>query len=107
MLHCLRRWLRVAAQSRIGPPFGGRGGNSRDIEVVIWLGRSLILVFEPYVIRHVAIDRGESYQTLPFVRPGGGILPRISGWPKVERVCLAPYGREQHHAWLLPRRLAP
>ena len=33
-----------------------------------------------------AIDRGESYQTLPFVRPGGEILLRISGWPKVERV---------------------
>ena len=32
-----------------------------------------------------AIDRGESYQTLPFVRPGGEILLRISGWPKVER----------------------
>ena len=33
-----------------------------------------------------AIDRGESYQTLPFVRPGGDILLRINGWPKVERV---------------------
>lgn len=29
---------------------------------------------------------GESYQTLPFVRPGGEILLRVSGWPKVERV---------------------
>lgn len=28
----------------------------------------------------------EPYQTLPFVRPGGDILLRISGWPKVERV---------------------
>ena len=36
-----------------------------------------------------AIDRGESYQTLPFVRPGGEILLRISGWPKVERVLQA------------------
>ena len=36
-----------------------------------------------------AIDRGESYQTLPFVRPGGEILLRISGWPKVERVLRA------------------
>ena len=86
------------------------------------------------------IDRGESYQTLPFVRPGGEILLRISGWPKVERVLQAidavealgidaadaapdhwrhlhnrliagepprPYGREQHQAWLLRRRLAP
>ena len=36
-----------------------------------------------------AIDRGETYQTLPFVRPGGEILLRISGWPKVERVLQA------------------
>lgn len=33
-----------------------------------------------------AIDRGEPYQTLPFVRPGGDILLKIEGWPKVERV---------------------
>jgi hypothetical protein len=36
-----------------------------------------------------AIDCGESYQTLPFVRPGGEILLRLSGWPKVERVLQA------------------
>jgi hypothetical protein len=29
---------------------------------------------------------GEPYQTLPFVRPGGEILLRIEGWPKVDRV---------------------
>jgi len=33
-----------------------------------------------------AIAPGESYQTLPFVRPGGEILLRINGWPKVNRV---------------------
>ena len=33
-----------------------------------------------------AIDRGEPYQTLPFVRPGGDILLKIEGWPRVERV---------------------
>ena len=32
---------------------------------------------------------GEPYATLPFVRPGGEILLRISGWPKVERVFAA------------------
>jgi hypothetical protein len=37
-----RRWLRVTAQSRVGPPFGGHGGNSRDIEVVIGLVRGLV-----------------------------------------------------------------
>ena len=33
-----------------------------------------------------AVDQGAPYQTLPFVRSGGDILLRISGWPKVERV---------------------
>ncbi|GAA4219005.1 DUF2840 domain-containing protein [Sphingomonas endophytica] len=33
-----------------------------------------------------AVDPGEPYQTLPFVRPGGDILLRVEGWPKVERV---------------------
>lgn len=36
-----------------------------------------------------AVGAGEPYQTLPFVRPGGEILLRISGWPKVERVLCA------------------
>lgn len=31
-----------------------------------------------------AVSAGEPYQTLPFVRPGGEILLRIHGWPKVE-----------------------
>ena len=29
---------------------------------------------------------GEAYQTLHFVRPGGDILLKIEGWPKVEQV---------------------
>ena len=33
-----------------------------------------------------AVASGERYQTLPFVRPGGEILLRVDGWPKVERV---------------------
>jgi hypothetical protein len=33
-----------------------------------------------------AVATGERYQTLPFVRPGGDILLRMDGWPKVERV---------------------
>lgn len=33
-----------------------------------------------------AITPGEHYQTLPFVRPGGDILLKMEGWPKVERV---------------------
>ncbi|MCB1393590.1 DUF2840 domain-containing protein [Nitrobacter sp.] len=35
------------------------------------------------------VGAGEPYQTLPFVRPGGDILLRIVGWPKVERVLAA------------------
>ena len=33
-----------------------------------------------------AVDRGEPFQTLPFVRPGGEILLKIESWPKVEDV---------------------
>ncbi len=33
-----------------------------------------------------AIAPGSAFQTLPFVRPGGEILLKIEGWPKVERV---------------------
>ena len=32
-----------------------------------------------------AVARGEAYQTLPFVRPGGDVLLKIESWPKVER----------------------
>jgi hypothetical protein len=35
------------------------------------------------------IGRGEPFQTLPFVRPGGDILLKIESWPKVERVLQA------------------
>ncbi|MGO4683509.1 DUF2840 domain-containing protein [Hyphomicrobium sp. 2TAF46] len=36
------------------------------------------------IVRAVCV--GEPYQTLPFVRPGGAIVLRLDGWPKVERV---------------------
>ena len=39
------------------------------------------------VVRSVA--RGETYQTLPFVRPGGEILLKVESWPRVERVLQA------------------
>ena len=39
------------------------------------------------IVRTVA--RGEAYQTLPFVRPGGDILLKVDSWPKVERVLQA------------------
>ncbi|MBP2277034.1 DUF2840 domain-containing protein [Sphingomonas sp. PL20] len=36
-----------------------------------------------------AVGAGEPFQTLPFVRPGGDLLLKIEGWPKVERVLQA------------------
>ena len=36
-----------------------------------------------------AVGPGESYSTVPYVRPGGEILLRLSGWPKVERALQA------------------
>jgi hypothetical protein len=33
-----------------------------------------------------AVMPGQRHATVPYVRPGGEILLRISGWPKVERV---------------------
>ncbi|MCA1537733.1 DUF2840 domain-containing protein [Bradyrhizobium sp. NBAIM03] len=36
-----------------------------------------------------AVEAGQRYQTLPFVRPGGEILLRVDSWPKVERVLQA------------------
>lgn len=33
-----------------------------------------------------AVQPGERYSTVPFVRPGGESLLRIAGWPKVEKV---------------------
>ena len=33
-----------------------------------------------------AVAANEAYTTLPFVRPGGDILLKIEGWPKVEKV---------------------
>ena len=33
-----------------------------------------------------AVEAGAPHQTLPFVQPGGEILLRVDGWPKVERV---------------------
>lgn len=36
-----------------------------------------------------AVAAGSPFQTLPFVRPGGEILLRVNGWPRVERVLQA------------------
>jgi hypothetical protein len=36
-----------------------------------------------------AVGRGEPFQTLPFVRPGGDILLRLDSWVKVQRALVA------------------
>ena len=36
-----------------------------------------------------AVRPGERYSTVPYVRPGGESLLRLSGWPKVEKVLQA------------------
>lgn len=36
-----------------------------------------------------AVRRGEPFQTLPFVRPGGDILLRLHSWAKVQRALQA------------------
>lgn len=36
-----------------------------------------------------AVAAGLPYRALPFIRPGGDILLRIDGWPKVQRVLEA------------------
>lgn len=36
-----------------------------------------------------AVRRGEPFQTVPFVRPGGDILLCLNGWHKVQRVLAA------------------
>jgi hypothetical protein len=33
-----------------------------------------------------AVMRGQPYSTVPWIKPGGESLLRLSGWPKVERV---------------------
>lgn len=63
-----------------------------------------------------AIGRGEPFQTLPFVRPGGEILLRLDAspdhWRHVHNRLTAnlephAYTPERHAAWLHRRRIGP
>jgi hypothetical protein len=52
---------------------------------VRWAGNEFgTIISRIDIVRTVGAD--EPFQTLPFVRPGGDILLKIEGWPKVERV---------------------
>jgi hypothetical protein len=42
-----------------------------------------------------AVAPGDAFSTVPYVRPGGEIFLRLSGWPKVERVLQAIDAVEQ------------
>lgn len=42
-----------------------------------------------------AVTPGEVYSTVPYVRPGGEIFLRLSGWPRVERALQAIDAVEQ------------
>jgi hypothetical protein len=80
----------------------------RDVDEKIFDRRRRVLSFAPgsvfAFVRWAANDFGtvvprvdilravapcEPYSTVPFVRPGGDILLRLSGWPKVQRVLQA------------------
>ena len=41
------------------------------------------------------VRRGEGFSTVPYVRPGGEILLRVSGWPRVQQVPQAIDAVEQ------------
>lgn len=53
--------------------------------VVRWASNDFGTVVSRIDIMRAAAP-GEAYTAVPFVRPGGQSLLRISGWPKVERV---------------------
>lgn len=42
-----------------------------------------------------SVRQGDGFSTIPYVRPGGEILLRVSGWPRVERVLQAIDAVEQ------------
>ena len=52
-----------------------------------------------------AVRTGESYSTVPSVQPGGEILLRMAGWPKVERVLQSIDAVEQ--AGVYPADVCP
>jgi hypothetical protein len=52
---------------------------------VRWTSNEFGTVLSRVDILRAAIP-GQRYSTIPWISPGGEILLRLSGWPKVERV---------------------
>ena len=55
---------------------------------VRWAGNDYGTVLSRIVVLR-AVMPGERYVTVPYVRPSGESLLRVSGWPKVEKVLQA------------------
>src|SRR5260221_12253693 len=55
---------------------------------VRWTGNDYGTVLSRIVVLR-AVMPGERYVTVPYVRPSGESLLRVSGWPKVEKVLQA------------------
>lgn len=88
----IEHWLRfgeIAAEQRIGRDKRIVGfAPGRLFAFVRWAANDYGTVISRIDIVR-AVRAGENYQTLPFVRPGGEILLRLHGWPKVETVLFA------------------
>jgi hypothetical protein len=52
---------------------------------VRWTSNDFGTVISRFDILRAAVP-GQRYSTVPWVKPGGDVLLRLAGWPKVERV---------------------
>ncbi|MCA2411293.1 DUF2840 domain-containing protein [Rhizobium leguminosarum] len=88
----IEHWIRfgeIAAEQRLGREkriVGFAPGNI--FAFVRWAANDYGTVISRIDIVR-AVHARDALQTLPFVRPGGDILLRLHGWPKVETVLIA------------------
>jgi hypothetical protein len=89
------RFGRIAEEQRLDRHRRVVGFEAHSVFAFVrWAGNEYgTIISRVDIVRAVAA--GEPYQTLPFVRPGGDILLRIAGWPKVQRVLAAIDAIEQ------------
>jgi len=83
------RFGRIAAEQRVDHQRRVVAFNSGSIFAFVrWAGNEYGTVISRVdIVRAVAAS--EPFQTLPFVRPGGELLLKLTGWPKVETVLKA------------------